>query len=159
MLNNINFVCIMNFCEDFFLLPLGKALLCNQFMYIPMGWSSVIIKDKTNSQLLFLMLLSTLSTAQGGVFPDLACYDMMSRERCLITFCARVHQCDACENLEAPKYDDWLAGLMKNSIIFQVSCSRIVSYMCVCVRVLVYVHTYIHMTLQGLLQNCYRHKH
>lgn len=38
MLNDINFVvCIMNFCEDCFLLPLGKALLCNQLMYIPMG--------------------------------------------------------------------------------------------------------------------------
>lgn len=59
------------------------------------------------------MLLSTFSTAQGGVFPDLACYDMMSPERCLITFCARVHRCDARENLVALKYDDWLSGLFE----------------------------------------------
>lgn len=46
------YVCIMNFCEDCFLLPLVKALLWNHLMYIPMGWSSVRIKAKTNLLLL-----------------------------------------------------------------------------------------------------------
>lgn len=49
-LNYINFdVCILNFCEGCCLLPLGKALLCNRLMYIPMGWWSVTIKAETNS--------------------------------------------------------------------------------------------------------------